>query len=78
LERKLQHRSSGDWAHRAQHDELTQKVLQLQRDLESGKLLLTIEAMQFLSNWLRMHIGGSDRKYAPFVIARLWPRSSTA
>jgi hemerythrin len=70
-ERLMQRCSYPDLAaHRAQHNELTQKVLQLQRDFESGKLMLTLEAMQFLSDWLRMHIGGSDRKYAPFVIGK--------
>jgi len=54
-------------AHKAQHDEMTQKVLQIQQDFQAGKLMMTIAVMQFLSNWLRQHIGGSDRKYVPFV-----------
>lgn len=57
-------------AHKAQHDELTREVLQLQRDFQSGKSMLTIEVMQFLSDWLRGHIGGTDRRYVPFVTGK--------
>lgn len=56
--------------HKAQHDELTRKVLQLQQDFQAGKGMITIEVMQFVSNWLRQHIGGSDRKYVPFVAGK--------
>jgi hemerythrin len=54
-------------AHKMQHIEMTNKVLQLQRDFQAGKNMITIEVMEFLSNWLRHHIAGSDRKYVPFV-----------
>jgi hemerythrin len=56
--------------HKAQHDELTKQVLQLQSDFRAGKSALTIEVMQFLNNWLRQHIGGSDRKYVPCVVGK--------
>jgi hemerythrin len=56
--------------HKRQHDELTKQVLQLQRDFEAGKTALTIEVMQFLNTWLRQHIGGSDRRYVPFVMSK--------
>ena len=32
--------------------------------------MVTIEVMQFLSKWLRLHIGESDRKYVPFVAGK--------
>jgi hemerythrin-like metal-binding protein len=57
-------------AHKAQHEDLTRKVIDLQRQMQADKLMLSIEVMRFLSDWLRQHIGGSDRKYAPFVINR--------
>jgi hemerythrin len=67
-------------AHKAQHDEMTQKVLQLQRDFHAGNAIISIDVMQFLAAWLRQHIGDSDRKYAPFVnnAAGLITRSPTA
>jgi hemerythrin len=57
-------------AHKAQHDEMTKKVLQLQSHLRAGKGVITIDILQFLSTWLRQHIGGSDRKYVPFVAGK--------
>jgi hemerythrin len=56
--------------HKAKHDEMTNKVLQLQHDFQTGKAMVTIEVMQFLSKWLRLHIGESDRKYVPFVAGK--------
>ena len=53
--------------HKAQHDQMTAKVLQLQRDFQAGTGAISIEVMQFLNAWLRQHIGDSDRKYTPFV-----------
>jgi hemerythrin len=57
-------------AHRAKHDEMTQKVLQLQHDFQAGNIMLSIEVMEYLNNWLRQHIGGTDRQYVPFVIGK--------
>jgi hemerythrin len=54
-------------AHKAQHDQLTQRVLNLQSEFRAGKMLLTLDVLEFLKNWLQMHIAGCDRKYAPFV-----------
>jgi hemerythrin len=57
-------------AHKTQHDDLTAQVVTLQGEFQSGKAMLSIEVMQFLSNWLRQHIGGTDRKYVPFVTGK--------
>ena len=32
--------------------------------------MLSVEVMQFPSNWLRHHIGSTDRKYVPFVTGK--------
>jgi hemerythrin len=56
--------------HKLKHDELTKQVLQLQRDFEEGKTALTIEVMQFLSTWLRQHIGGTDKRYVPYLMGK--------
>src|SRR5579872_1415923 len=56
--------------HKVLHEELTAKVLQFQPDFKAGKAGLAVEIMPFLANWLRQHIGGTDRKYVPFVNAK--------
>src|SRR5579862_7146579 len=57
-------------AHKATHDELTRRVVDLQQQQKSGKTMLSIETLRFLSQWLQQHIGGTDRKYVPCVTAR--------
>jgi hemerythrin len=70
-ERLMQRCSYPDLApHKTQHDELTKRVVQLQQEFQAGRAMITIEVMQFLSDWLRQHIGGSDRKYVPFVAGK--------
>lgn len=63
-------------AHKAKHDDLTRKVVELQRDYQAGKMMLGIDTMHFLSQWLLQHIGGTDRKYVPFVNAKTSPAAS--
>jgi hemerythrin len=56
--------------HKKQHDELTQKAKDLKASFEKGKLNISIEVMNFLKEWLQNHILGSDKKYAPFLLAK--------
>lgn len=53
--------------HKAKHDKMTQKVLEVQRGYREGKLSITIELMAFLEKWVDQHIMVTDRKYAPFL-----------
>ncbi len=50
-------------AHTEAHQRFTGKVLDFQRDFSEGKLLLSMEVMTFLKEWLIQHILGTDRKY---------------
>jgi hemerythrin len=54
--------------HKKEHDELTNKVKAFINDFGTGKISLTIDVMNFLKDWLRTHILGSDMKYSPFLI----------
>jgi hemerythrin len=51
--------------HKLQHDKLTGQVLDFQRDVKEGKLLVTLDIMRFLHNWLENHILKTDKLYAP-------------
>lgn len=53
--------------HRAEHQDLTNQVLQFERDLEAGKLALSIALLNFLKAWLKDHISRSDSGYADYV-----------
>jgi len=52
--------------HKAEHRNFVQKVSEFKAGFEAGKLGLSIHVMDFLSDWLRGHISGTDKKYAPF------------
>lgn len=51
-------------AHRAEHQRLTQQVVDLQQKFRSGKLVMSVQVMQFLKEWLANHILQCDRRYA--------------
>ncbi len=70
-ERMLQKCGYADFAaHKEKHDDLTRRVADLQQQQTAGKMMLSIEMLRFLSQWLQQHIGGTDRKYVPFVTGK--------
>lgn len=57
-------------AHKKEHADLTQQVLDVQKKYKAGaSSVLSLEVMNFLKNWLLNHIQGSDKKYAPHLNA---------
>ncbi len=57
----------GFQAHKAEHEALTAKVLELQKQFRSGNATITLEVMDFLADWLDRHILKSDQQYAPYL-----------
>jgi hemerythrin len=55
--------------HKAEHDKLTAEVLQMVRDFEAGKVVLTVDLADFLSKWLQTHIIACDKKYTAHMQA---------
>ena len=53
--------------HKAQHDALTNQVMDLHAKFQEGKTLVTVEVMNFLKDWLADHIQNTDKKYGPFL-----------
>lgn len=53
-------------AHKKEHAEFVSKVSDFNEGFKDGRLGLSIEVMQFLSDWLKKHIMGTDKKYAQF------------
>ena len=56
--------------HKAVHEALKAKVVELQNDFIAGKPVMGMEVMNFLREWLTGHIQGDDRKYSQFLIER--------
>jgi hemerythrin len=54
------------FSHKKEHTDFTKKVAEFKSGFDKGKIMLSIEVMDFLSTWLQKHIKGSDMKYGPF------------
>lgn len=52
--------------HKDEHDQFVQKVSDLKSKFDGGRVFLSIEIMNFLRDWLKNHIQGSDKKYTEF------------
>ena len=53
--------------HKAKHDSLTNKVAEIYRQYQDGKVTISLEVMTFLENWVDKHIMGADKQYGPFL-----------
>ncbi len=49
--------------HKRVHDSFVEKVKDFQAKFEDDKLLLSVEVMNFLKDWLTEHIAGLDQEY---------------
>jgi hemerythrin len=54
------------YSHKKEHIVFVQKVSEFNDGFEKGKLSLSIDVLNFLSDWLRNHIKGTDKKYSQF------------
>lgn len=61
------HEYPGLHEHKEKHGELRQKVLRLQSDRQTGKIVVSLEVMHFLRDWLAAHIQGTDKMYSDFL-----------
>jgi hemerythrin len=52
--------------HKAEHDNLTVKVLDYKKKFENKEILISVELLNFLKDWLTNHIMKTDRKYGNF------------
>jgi hemerythrin len=53
-------------AHKNIHREFVAKVSDFQEGFAAGRLLLSIDVMKFLKEWLVNHIKGDDHRFGPF------------
>ena len=56
-------------AHKGEHDAILLQVGRLQQEFRSGGIALNLEFLQFLNNWLDMHIMQHDKLYVPYLQA---------
>jgi len=65
-----QHSYPGYLSHKMEHDTLTRKALEIKTKFDSGKMVVSVELMNFLKDWLTKHIMGLDKKYSSFFLSK--------
>ncbi len=56
--------------HIKEHREFVNKVSDFKKKFDSGGITLSVEIMNFLRDWLKNHILGSDQKYSDFLVSK--------
>jgi len=56
--------------HKKEHDYFVDKVVDLEKRYNDGKMILSVEITNFLKDWLIKHIQGTDMKYTNFLIQK--------
>ena len=59
--------------HREEHVLLTEKVLEYKKKFDGKQLLVSIELLEFLKNWLSHHIMETDKRYGPELAGKDLP-----
>ncbi len=57
-------------AHKKLHEDLTKQVADLADKFKQTGVAPSIQVSSFLRDWLKNHILGTDKKYAPFLNAK--------
>ncbi len=54
-------------AHKSEHRDFIAKAAEVERDYRQGKISLSMDVLNFLSNWLVTHINDTDKKLGEFL-----------
>jgi len=57
-------------AHQAEHQKLTEEVLQFEQEYRSGNTGISIQLITFLRNWIDDHICQVDQQYATYLVEK--------
>ncbi len=52
--------------HKKEHNDFVKKVMDFKKAFDENRLMLSIDIISFLQDWLASHIKGNDKKYGPF------------
>jgi len=56
--------------HQQEHKKFIEKIEEFSKDFSTGKMGLSIQVMNFLSDWLKNHIMGFDQEYVPYLTGK--------
>jgi hemerythrin len=52
--------------HKEEHQHFVGKIREIKEGFDQDRVMISIEVMDFLKNWLVNHIQGSDKQYGPY------------
>jgi hemerythrin-like metal-binding protein len=55
---------------KTQHLEFIEKIGKLRKDFDRGRMLVSIDVLNFLRDWLLKHIKFLDMKYVPYLVSK--------
>ena len=55
--------------HKSEHELFVKTVNELQQKLDDGKLVVTLEITNFIKDWIKNHIMGTNKKYSGFFLS---------
>jgi hemerythrin len=53
--------------HKQEHQVFISKIDEIEKKLEEGRLVLTVEIANFLKDWLTNHVLNTDKEYSEFL-----------
>lgn len=56
--------------HKKEHQGFVDKVIDLEKRFNDGKIIMSFEITKFLKDWLIKHIQGTDMKYTNFLVRK--------
>ncbi len=54
----------GSSGHKQEHKQFVEKVLDFKKGFDEGNMMLSMDVMNFLKDWLVTHIKATDKKYS--------------
>jgi hemerythrin len=56
--------------HKKQHADFAARAVQFKQKFDAGEAVLSVEVIEFLSDWLKTHIMDSDHKLGAHLVAK--------
>ncbi|HAZ12632.1 MAG: hemerythrin [Bdellovibrionales bacterium GWA2_49_15] len=64
------HAFPGAAAHKVEHAALVKQALELQGKFKAGQMTISFATLDFLMDWLKKHIMGTDKQYTQFLVGK--------
>ncbi len=53
--------------HQQEHEKFVQKITEIKERIERTNMVLSLEVLLFMQDWIKNHVLTNDKKYAPYL-----------